>query len=110
MFEFLAMAGNYEDRKVANDEDIDGGSVDTCAVTDSSKPFETAIQHPRYHDGMWIIVELYNDRAAAEDGHRRWVETLRGRPTELRDVNESALEGFANALGGTTRGVYTRDA
>ncbi len=42
-------------------------------------------------------------------GHAKWVATLRARPKELRDVNETGIEEFAQAIGATTRGHYLRN-
>ncbi len=48
MLEFLQMAGTYKERKVACYEKK-GICIDTCRVTDSKKPYETGITHPRYN-------------------------------------------------------------
>lgn len=47
------MMGDYQERRVANftPEGASEWLVDTCAVTDSSKAFETAVKHPRYNGG-----------------------------------------------------------
>ena len=77
LFDFLEMSGNYEERKVANYSE---GKlvVDTCAVTDSSKPYETGITHPDYKDGDWIVVELYDTKEQALEGHDKWVKKMTG--------------------------------
>jgi len=53
LFDFVSMADNYEERKVDRYEKGDT-IIDTCAVNDSSKPFETAVQHPKYNSSKWI--------------------------------------------------------
>lgn len=94
MFDFLSMMDNYESRKVANDI-INDAVIDTAAVNDSRQPYETAIRHPDYNDGKWIIVELYPTRKAAAEGHKRWVERFAsGLPKHLADVNSCDLGMF----------------
>ena len=86
--DLLKMYGAYEMRKVARYED---GSliVDTVAVTDADQPFETAVSHPSYNDGDWIIVEEYGTKEEAEKGHNRWVQKMTpdGLPDQLVDVS-----------------------
>ena len=98
---------SYEQRKVANTE-VDGGVVDTVAVSDCPKPYETGINHPAYNNGQWIIVDYYTTRAQAEKGHKRWVKLMRKKPESLSDINECNIETLAKILGTTTRGVYKR--
>jgi len=104
MFGILGMINNYELRKVANTQ-VGGASIDTCAVTDSARPYETGIKHSRYNDGWWIIVQLYDSKEEAEVGHKKWVELFSRDelPPRLVDVNESC---FSQAFGGVGRGEY----
>jgi hypothetical protein len=104
MFGFLSMANDYESRNVANTE-IGGATIDTSAVTDSARPYETGIKHPRYNDGSWIIVELYDSKEKAELGHKKWVELFSRDelPPRLADVNESDI---SEMFGGIGRGEY----
>lgn len=100
MFDFLGMMGNYEDRKVDNFEQGDL-VVDTCAVTDSTQPYETAVQHPRYNGGKWVIVELYPTKEEAQEGHNRWVATMTTNPpATLRDVSEAGIALMADTMTG----------
>lgn len=64
MFEFLSMIGDYEDRKVARYKNGDV-FVDTCRVTDSDQPYETAVIHPAYNNNHLIVVEMYNSKEEA---------------------------------------------
>lgn len=75
MFEFMDMAYNYEQRKVDRYEDEDV-TVDTCSVTDGTHIYETAIAHPEYYDGKWIVVEAYDTKEDAQLGHDKWVKTM----------------------------------
>jgi hypothetical protein len=51
--------------------------VDTCGgMTDSEHFYETAVSHPSYNRGNWIIVESYDDEYSARTGHKRWVEAM----------------------------------
>lgn len=76
MFGFLDMMGNYESRKVNRYEgkDCEGNSMtlDTCMVTDSVQPYETALQHPFYNNGSWVILESYDTKEESEFGHNKW--------------------------------------
>lgn len=94
MFSFFGMIGNYESRKVANNE-INGAVIDTVAVTDSEQPYETGIKHPNFDNGNWIIVEMYEDEDSAKDGHIKWVDLFKkGIPKELSDVSTCELKKF----------------
>jgi len=82
------MKNNYEERKIDRYEK-DEITIDTCAVTDSDEPYETGIKHPKYKDGEWVIVEMYNSKEEAETGHNKWVKimTSDNLPEELVDVS-----------------------
>lgn len=99
MFDFLSMSDNYEDRKVDR-FDGDGFIVDTCSVTDSDEPYETGIQHPKYNDGKWVIVEMYEDMDSAQKGHDKWVKTMTASelPNELMDVSTCTLKKMLDSL------------
>jgi hypothetical protein len=101
MFNFFEMMGNYEQRKVANFEKGDL-VVDTAAVTDADKPYETGIQHPAYNAGEWVIVELYDTKEEAQKGRNRWVKKMTGKkmPKELRDVSTAGTAKLIDAVRG----------
>jgi hypothetical protein len=86
----MDMMDDYKERKVKRFEK-DKLVVDTARVTDSTKPFETAVEHPDYKSGEFIVVENYDTKEDAEKGHERWVMTMTAEtlPEELRDVSES---------------------
>jgi len=110
MFGFFDMAFNYESRKVANTV-IGGATIDTAAVTDSARPYETGIAHPDYNGGSWIIVELYDSKEQAELGHAKWVKIFSRKrlPPHLIDVNESELQNVAKAIGSDLHGIFKRN-
>jgi hypothetical protein len=98
----MDMIDTYEGRKVARYES-DALIISTARVTDSSHPYETAISHPAFNSGKWIIVELYYDAKAAEAGHEKWRGIMNDElPTELRDVSTSAVVEFGRAVGAFT--------
>ena len=75
MFNFFSMADNYDERKIANS--VAGeAEIDTCYVNDGSHDYETAIAHPSYNGGQWIIVEAYDTPDQAKDGHYKWVNIM----------------------------------
>jgi hypothetical protein len=90
----LKMMGNYEQRKIDRFEGKNGLIVDTCAVSDSTQPFETAVQHSKYNSGKWIIVELYSTEEKAQTGHKKWVETMTAKklPKSLTDVSTATIK------------------
>lgn len=100
MFFGIDMAGNYDSRKVDRYEDGDL-VVSTARVTDSDKPYETAVMHPLYNDGKFVIVELYDTEDEARNGHEHWVRTMTQDelPDELRDVSTASIVSLSKALG-----------
>ena len=92
LFDFLSMAGNYEDRKVDRYEE-GVVMVDTCLVTDSEQPYETAVSHPKFNGGDLIIVELYDTKEQAQIGHDRWVKTMTvdTLPESIKDVSTAEI-------------------
>jgi hypothetical protein len=97
MFNFL-FSNNYEERKVDRCE-VDGLIVDTCAVDDGIKTYETGVFDEEYHSSF-VIVEAYETYDQAIAGHRKWVETMKSRPDQLVVVNNSApLASLADMFG-----------
>ena len=85
LFDFLLMPP-YEERKVARFDGKDF-SVDTCAITDSTKPYETGVRHPKYNDGAWVIVE------EERDGHNLdWRNYALGLEAENYDLQQEVAE------------------
>jgi hypothetical protein len=84
--------------------------VDTAAINDSTKPFETAVQSPHYNDGKMVIVELYDTKDEAQKGHDKWVNkmTAKNPPKSLKDVSTSGIVRFANALGADFNETHER--
>jgi len=99
MFNFLDMAGTYEERKVAL-FDNDNLFVSTVRITDSIEPYETAVQHSKYNDGKMVIVEMYNTKKEAESGHKKWVKLMTSKklPEKLTDVSTSEIKQLLNAF------------
>jgi hypothetical protein len=92
MFNFFLDMENYEDRKVDNYE---SGKlyIDTCAVSDGAKPFETAVEHPYYKNGKMVIVEAYDTKKEAQEGHSKWVKRMTAKilPEQLVDCQNAGL-------------------
>ena len=101
LFDFVLDIDTYAQRKIDRYEGKDGLMVDTCAVSDSNKPYETAVKHSAYDDGKWIIVELYATKQEAEKGHNKWVKrmTTGKLPEILRDVSTAGVTFLCDALG-----------
>ena len=107
LFGFLTDVGNYDDRKIDRYDDGDM-AVSTAAVSDGRDPFETAVMHPEYNDGQWVIVESYDSRESAKAGHAKWVSVMTADtlPNELADCGNSTVSQFLDACGGRT--VFAR--
>jgi hypothetical protein len=95
IFDFL-MAAPYEERRIGR---LEQGNlvVSTAAVNDSLHPFETAVKHPAFNGGKWIIVETYDDRDSARAGHDKWTDimTRPELPAQLHDVSTANVVLFA---------------
>lgn len=104
MFDFIGMADTYEERAIDRHKK-DGLLVDTCAITDSDQPYETAVAHPLYNDGKIVIVEMYDDIESAQTGHDKWVKTMtEGElPVELCDVSSCGVAGMCDLSDGNWR-------
>ncbi len=90
VFNIMGMASTYESRKVGKFEN-DELMVSTALVTDGYKPYETAILHPEYRGGDYVIVEAYDTKEEAGIGHNKWVMLLTAEklPEELVYVPNS---------------------
>lgn len=93
MFGFLSMAHDVDARRVQQDR-IDKLFVSTMRVTDSIYPYETAIEHPLYNNGVMIIVENYNSKKAAQNGHKKWLKKMTSKklPAKIADVGQSEVQ------------------
>ena len=89
------MMDNYQDRKVADKYEDGDKQVSTCSVTDGELEFETAITHPDYNDGEFVIVEAYATKDEAIIGHRKWIGIIESDylPDTLTDVDNAGYMG-----------------
>lgn len=100
MFNFIDMMGNYDSRKIDRYEE-DGLKISTAEVTDGNQPYETAVSHILYNDGEWVIVEDYETREEAQEGHDKWVKTMTTDvlPKELVDCCNAGVSQLGEAVG-----------
>lgn len=101
--DFLPMFGTYDERLVGNyTSDDQRFAVDTCAVTDTPYPFETALRHPSYNNGEWVIVETYDSLNSAKAGHDKWVDLLLSDnlPYTLVDVSDNLFVTLMDVVKG----------
>ena len=100
MFNFIPMLGNYDTRRVERHDDGDL-IISTAYVTDGSHPYETAVAHPDYNEGSFVIVESYDSKEDAEQGHVRWIDTMTNEPLpdKLVDCANSGISQLALAVG-----------
>ena len=96
LFDFFKDLNNYEERKVLNYKNEKTKLIiDTCRISDQPKPyhFETAISHPKYKNGEWIIVELYRTEEEAILGRNKWVKEMTGKllPYSLKNVSANDI-------------------
>lgn len=106
MFSFL---DDFERENVGHDENGEV-IIDTCLVPDGVMPYETAICHPEYNDGDWIIVEAYDNRDDAELGHKKWTETMMAEtpPDTLKDCCNAMLGQLVEALSDERELIFPR--
>ena len=98
-FDPIDMLNTLEDRKIAQDKNTDC-IIDTCAIPDSSKPYETAISHRYFNNCEWIVVELYDTKEDAIIGHVKWVQSFKdGLPESLQDVSDCRVVKLAKIYG-----------
>ena len=77
---------SYEDRLVKNTKQ-GRYIIDTCYCNDTEK-FETAINKD---NGQWIVVEEYETKELAKNGHKKWVEFTKANPQKAYSIQ---LETF----------------
>ena len=100
VFAFLLDAENYSERMV--DRYQEGKIlVSTACVSDGDKLYETAIEHPEYKDGKIIVVEAYDTRKEAKQGHERWLKIIVDGPLPdyLLDCQNAKIGQLAGELG-----------
>lgn len=88
LYGIATMAGNYEQRVVANDQGEDF-IVDTARVTDRDWIFEIAIQHEKYNKNEWIIVGRADTYEDAIREHKKWLNFVKyelPKAQELTDI------------------------
>lgn len=104
MFEFFNDVGNYEYRCVDRNE-FDWGFISTARCSDGSHPYETAVSSDEYEDSdgddsRMIIVEAYDTKDEAKEGHAKWVDTMTNNPPEkLVDCENAGVASLAGAFG-----------
>ena len=98
--DFFQDMDNYEERKVAN-TDIGDITVDTARVSDGRQSYETALAHPEYNEGKWIIVEAYDTKKEARAGPQRWVKNVKADqlPDPIQDCCNAGIMELATAVG-----------
>ena len=97
-----SMETPFEDRVVGRHEnELTGLCVSTMEVFDSDRSFETAIAHPDFAQGKWVVVEGYDDIDTAAKGHDKWlaVMTAEKLPGALVDVSTSFPAKMSRELG-----------
>ena len=74
--------------------------VSTVHPPEAHRLAETAISHPEYDNGKWIIVQEYDDLGQARAGHLKWVEIMSSPdlPDELHDVSSIAISVLIDVL------------
>lgn len=81
MFNFLFMEP-YEKRMVDRYE-VNGLIVSTAKVNDGIQLFETAVSSKEYGNSRYIVVESYDTREEAQEGHNRWVQKMTTCPPSI---------------------------
>lgn len=104
MLSFFGMRDDYQSRKVDRYEKH-GLIVSTARVNDGEMTYETAISHPDYKGGDFIIVGKYNTVDDALNGHNKWVNVMTSDklPEYLENCNNSEISRLAEEMGLPTR-------
>lgn len=71
ILDFIWDIGNYEDRKV-NNEEIDGITISTAWTSDEG--YETALCDAT---DKFYPVERYLTKSGAEEGHKKWCKKIK---------------------------------
>lgn len=99
MFDFfdgqIKMIGNLEERMVDRYE-TEGLTVSTVLVYDGVKPYETAIKSPMYNNDEWIVVQNYDSKEEAQEGHNQWVSKMTS--SNLPDCLEPCTNSFITQM------------
>lgn len=106
MFDFLNMAGNYDQRKVDRTE-YEHGFISTAKVTDGDHLYETAVSDRRYarksngDTEQMVIVEAYDTMHDAQEGHDRWVRKMLclTPPEGLKDCLNASVAQMGGVFG-----------
>lgn len=80
---------SYKNRLVENTKQGEY-EIDTCFANDTNL-FETAIKK---NDGGWIVVEEYEDKKTAQEGHFKWVEFTKSKPSKAYSIQLGEYEDF----------------
>lgn len=93
-------AKTHKYREVAHYEQ-DGIIVDTARVSDGFQPIETAVAHPEYNNGKWVIVAAYDTIEAATSGHDEWARkmTTEPLPDKLVDCQNNPMAKMGASIG-----------
>lgn len=87
------------------DKDTDFGSISVSTLVPfdckGNNIWETAISHPKYNNGKWIVVEEYSGERNAKTGHDKWVHLLETDtlPSEVEDIGGGIIGEICNILG-----------
>ena len=74
---------SYEDRCVDKTE-TDWGFMSTAAVPDGKQPYETGMGNEHYedHPNEIMILEGYDTKEEAQEGHDKWLDVFNNCPPE----------------------------
>lgn len=101
---------NPKDRVALYDKD--NVCVSTVKAFDTGR-YETAVSHPKYSEGVLIIVQEYGlDLRPAQQGHDKWVKIMTSDPLPERlvDVSTSMIKVFKDILvGDNESNIHVRE-
>lgn len=98
IFDFWSM--DSHDERVVDHYEVGKLVIDTAAVNDGAKLYETGICHLDYNHRNWVIVEAYNTKKEAQAGHKRWIAkmTTEPLPEALIDCKNAKITSFADKM------------
>jgi len=81
----------YELRRIGRHEDSETKLFVSTVKSHDLPGYETAVAHPDYNNGKIVIVEEYETKQQAKEGHERWLAKMTSPelPEYLQDVSSS---------------------
>lgn len=99
-FEYLAradaaykeMAGTYDQRNICHDVTSNKFEIDTSIVTDRTYKYESAVSHPEFNRGAWVILDSAPDEESAKVMHQSFIDYFEEEGDSLEELVDAYTE------------------